>query len=289
MILIWGMIIYQPNQNINSPYQQQYYYQFRPYYPPPPPTPYYYPAPYFYPTPQAPNFETNTTKGLFFMLIGGIIAILAIFVLTFLVVVGWIISAVGFLLVYGDRYSYQEKHQTNMKHSMLSYIIGLSIFLSGCLGLLLLFLYGFPFNIITGISESKSGNFILLFFIILVIFFGASLRFYGRYELLSELIPPHKKGTLRFAFLFVFIAIALILILLYTAFRIQEIYFILFYVLIIGSLVVLTHLLFIYCFYLAYEHQRRNPQLRVFGYPGMNPANAIQTVPQPFGYIPPLY
>ena len=231
-----------------------------------------YPYAYPYPTYNQPYNSSPTIKGLFIMLIASILIIVGIITIPMLALIGWVISGVGYLIIYNDRIYYSKVHQENMRYSLMLYLVGIPVFIIGVVSLIFYFL-------ITMDSESSTNNFIyptIFFIIIFLMILGSALMFMGRYKLLVGLIPPEKNYLLRFAVLFAFLVILIIIILVTLAINTNNFILILIFLFAFFTLIILSSLLFLYCFYIAYDFQKRTPQPYYYHY----------TTPPPVYYPP---
>lgn len=260
----------------------------RPGYPAPyPPPPGYAPPPGGMPPPTHPPTESPTVKGLLFMLIAGILIIIGQFVCAILTIIGYILAIIGFFKIYGDRYSYPEPHPTNMKYSLIFYILGVIIIIIGII-IIIFATVGLVFSAIGGgltISEFFERFLLYMVISIIIISIGSLFIIFGRYKLLVELMAPNHKGILKFALILAVILIFIGLIIapflfieLKGAFegedeeldednteilqkKLQEFQAEIFGLSMMSTILgLISEILFIICFYLAYDYQKTNPQ-----------------------------
>jgi MFS family permease len=227
-----------------------------------------------------PLLESPTSKGLFIMFLSGIFILIGFVGFPPLAVIGWIISGVGFFMVFGDRYAYPEPHPTNMKFSLFFYISGIIMLIVGGISLFIGALSGFPFDFYYE-ESTPIGSIFFIIVTISITILGSVFMFLGRYKLLVELLPPDKKGLLRFAMIFVLVSIVLVLLFFYMIVR-SRLEFIVALMPLLGIvlLAAINHILFLYLFYSAHDHQKRNPQLRMSSVP-VPPQIPTQPAPQP--------
>ena len=79
--------------------------------------------------------KQETTTGLAYMLIAGILIIIGQFICFIISIIGSILALVGFIRIYMDRYSYPDPHRTNMKISLIFYILGIILSIIGIIAL----------------------------------------------------------------------------------------------------------------------------------------------------------
>lgn len=213
--------------------------------------------------------ETPTTHGLLFMLIGAFFLHIGSLFYNAIPVLGLIFLIYGYWKIFNDRNSYSEPHPTNMKLSI--YFISLGIILT-IIGLII---QGILFRILIDIIYFSSDIFSMS--TIILRYGGAIFIMIGYFMILIELTPPDKKrflfGTTIFSILIITNSLLIVTIFVITHF--SEIFLL---IEIFRSLILLSNILFVICFYFAYDFQKRYPQLNQVGpsYP-------------PIRYPPPYY
>jgi hypothetical protein len=234
--------------------------------------------------------DSPTVKGLFFMLIAGILIIVGQFVCPILTIIGYVLALIGFFKIFTDRNSYPEPHPTNMKQSLFLYIFGIIIIIVGVIiGIWALF--GLAFSAISGeVTISELFDSFATYFIIsaIVVLFGSIVFIFGRYKLLIELVPPDKKGILKFALILALILIIVGLVILpyfYNEIRgsfkdndevidrdnldklqkqLQKFQQKTIGITLVSAVLgIVSEVLFLLCFYFAYDYQKHNPKTRL--------------------------
>lgn len=250
-----------------------------------------------------------TAQGLLLMLVAGIIILLATLssVCAVLAIVGYIFALMGFLKIYRDRFSYPEPHPSNMRMSFLLYLIGLLITIA-CIFAIAAMAFWMVGAIMTGgsISDAFDKFITNMFAIIAVMIIGSLCIIIARYKLLVGLMPPNRKGLLKMTMVVLVIVTLIGMVSGYILFNsligsvkdssestdntaalknlteFQTKSSIL--SLINEAVSVLSELLFVLCFYFAYDYQKNNPQLRT-GIQGMQytlpPSTLPPTTPPP--------
>lgn len=255
----------------------------------------YPPEPRYMPPhpPGMPMEDSPTVKGLFYMLIAGILILIGSFVCGIISIIGYILALVGFFKIYSDRHMYPEPHPSNMSTSLIFYLLGIIIVIIG-----IVFIVASAFILAASLVNNKdlSGAFdsFLLYIVIgtAIILIGGLFWVFGRYKLLSSLMPEDKISFLNIAMVIVIVSMVIGLITIPILFSSLEGTFedidkdeeeltdkdinkytaeiqakTIGFTLINGALSIISEILFIICFYFAYDHQKRNPQLRTGGTP----------------------
>lgn len=214
------------------------------------------------------QIESRTVTGLLLMLIAGILMIISLFrnfsLYSFsglrsnsiiIGLAGPILAFIGFLQIYKDRRSYPEPHPTSMKRALILYIIGIGFYFSY---FIILSLFMFSIH-----DQSFLDTLRILYYLSLILMtIGPSFLIVGNYIVLSSLIPRSRMIFIRLAIIVFLISIFLIvfqLTMLLT--HSYDPYY-----MISGisrEVAILVHILFVICFFFAYDHQKRNPQLRI--------------------------
>jgi hypothetical protein len=251
------------------------------------------PKPVWKYAPRKIEYESPTAKGLFLMIIALILTIIGTLfsVCGILTIIGLVIAAIGFLKIYNDRFSYPEPHFSNVEISLKFYIIGWII-----LFIVAFYIVGEAFSFATKMidystSASDAFDSLLLhsLYASIIGFVGTIFIVLARYKLLIELIPPNLKNFLYFTVI-ITIVISIVIIAVNFAMYDQltgsfeekedEIFGdeenldrnerlkknqelleefqtdLQGYQWLTGGLTSLTYLLFILCFYFAYNHQK---------------------------------
>ncbi len=286
--------------------------------PPPPPPGYGYPPPgygypppgYGYPPPGYHIPDSPTVSGLFYMLIAGILILVGALVCGVISFIGYILAIIGFYKIYTDRNSYDEPHPSNMKLSLVLYILGIILVIVGAI-LIVIATFSLVFSMIEGNLTSAFNSFLLYIVIgALIATIGEILWVFGRYKLLVKLMPVDRIGFLQAAVVIVIIVSIIGLIVVPILFsglqgafkgldvedeesteelqrninkfseKTSGISWL------NAGLGIISQILFILCFYFAYDYQKKNPQLRKGGTPYPSPLS--HTTPPP-GYPPPGY
>lgn len=279
-----------PQPGYDSPYAPPPGYQ-SPY--PPPPR-------YQGPIPHPPGMvgDSPTVKGLFYMLIAGVIIIIGDFLGAFNICglisfIGYIIALVGFWKIYSDRGSYPEPHTTNMKHSLIFYVLGIILVIIGIV-MIVVGALTFTFQAIEQGADSSDFESFLFNTIIagVIVSIGSLLWVFGRYKLLVGLMPENKIGFLKAAVILVIIVMIIGIIGLGIVYSGLKGEFKDFKIepsegdisedsldnltaaladfekktwgidIINLALSIISQILFLLCFYFAYDYQKNNPQLR---------------------------
>ena len=130
---------------------------------------------------QYPPGETPTVKGLFFMLIAGLLIIVGSFVCFVISIIGYILAIIGFFKIHGDRHAYPEPHPTNMTQSLIFYILGIAI------------------AIIGGVIALLLSNTLEFFNLFILAFSGGGFLYLASAELLPELLEQKnlKKSVIQ--------------------------------------------------------------------------------------------
>ncbi len=140
----------------------------------------------------------HTVRGLFLMFIAGILIIVGQLVCSLIALLGLVIGLMGFLKIYSDRRAYPEPHPTNMKYSLIFYILGIILMIVGVIAMVAAtFSWGMAF--VEGATVEEAFDLFLRYMLIaIVIVLGGELcMIFARYKLLIELMPPHLKGFLK--------------------------------------------------------------------------------------------
>jgi hypothetical protein len=253
-----------------------------------------------------PEADSPTTKGLFYMFIAGLLLLVGSFVCGILGIIGLILAMIGFFKIYNDRDSYSEPHPTDTKKSLYFYLVGF-IFIIIATIIILASAVSLIELILGAEDTSEAFDSFLLLLVLGSIFgtVGEIFRLVGRYKLLIGLFPPKKINLLKNAVIFAVVISIISLVLIPIFFddlrgsfdpsdseesssdefipnyqydeEVREFQQKTLPINIISSgFGFIIQLLFIYCFFIAYDHQKKNPQFR----------KNIQP-PQVYPYLPP--
>jgi heme/copper-type cytochrome/quinol oxidase subunit 2 len=132
------------------------------------------------------------------MFLAGILIIVGQLVCSLISLVGLVIGMMGFLKIYADRRSYPEPHPTNMKYSLIFYIFGIIITIIGVIAMVAAtFSWGLAF--VEGATAEEAFDLFLTYmlFAIIIVLAGELCMIFARYKLLVELMPPNLKGFLK--------------------------------------------------------------------------------------------
>jgi uncharacterized BrkB/YihY/UPF0761 family membrane protein len=238
--------------------------------------------------------DSPTVKGLLYMLIAGVLVLIGGFVCGVISIIGYILALVGFFKIYSDKEAFPEPHPNNMRQSLIFYILGIIVII---IGIVVVVISAFILVMAVGEDTSISEAFdVFIFYLligIIISLIGGILWVFGRYKLLYSLMPEDKKSLLNIAMVIVILSMILGMIVLsilfnnmkgafedvdeeeklteknlqkyLTKFQTEAISF----TLLSGVLSIISEILFIICFYFAYDYQKQNPQLRTGGRPYM--------------------
>jgi hypothetical protein len=210
--------------------------------------------------------ETPTSSGLMIMLIAGIILIISLFTtdfldyeffmsshnLSFLGFIGLIIAFIGVLKIYNDRQSHPEPHPYNMRYAFRLYFLVIILYIY-------LIIMNFPF-VYLFINDFSPYTYAFIFFssyalsIIVLL-----LWLIGKYKVLAYLIPGYRKIFLKIAIIFFIISIIFSIIQFISIYGLGFNYHVfLIFKELSRDFFVVSHILFIICFFFAYDHQKRS-------------------------------
>jgi hypothetical protein len=133
------------------------------------------------------------------MFIAGILIIVGQLVCSLIALIGLVIGLMGFLKIYADRRAYNEPHPTNMKYSLGFYILGIILMIVGVIAMVAAtYSWGLALAV-EGATVAEAFDLFLRYMLIaIVIVLGGELcMIFARYKLLIELMPPHLKGFLK--------------------------------------------------------------------------------------------
>jgi len=146
--------------------------------------------------------DSPTVKGLWYMLIGGLIILVGTLVsdvCAAIALIGYILAIIGFWKIYQDRQSYPEPHQSNMSVSLIFYVLGFIFLIIGVIIIAsAIFNWANQMANGSGSAEEAWEGFISSTMAGIILFgIGGFLWLIARYKLLIELIPLDKKALLN--------------------------------------------------------------------------------------------
>lgn len=270
--------------------------------------------------PQTPKYESPTVRGLLLMLVAGFLFFIGTLIpfCGLLVIVGMVIAVWGFMKIYNDRSSYDEPHPSNTELAMKFYIIGWIIVIAVVI-FIIAEAFSFAQKVIdeeASISEAFGTLLLNALYASVVGFVGTLFIVLARFKLLIGLMPPNRRNILYLAVILVVIISIIVIAVNFAIYdqntdsfkekeeeifgddenlsrterheknqellgefeaEMQGLQWL------ANGLSAFTYLLFILCFYLAYDYQKQNPQLRKDRYPPQPPSGP----PYPRGPLEP--